>query len=271
MKTLENHTLLYDSECPLCKVYTSAFIKAQLLDHNGRKAYCNLSSDEQTFVDKKRAANEIALVDTNNKTVIYGIDSLLKVMGHSMPWIERIGNFKVVKLGLKQLYAFISYNRKVIIPSKVNPNEKLQCVPDFNHKYRYAYILFTAFITSIALFQFSKTINLISESGFWRECLIVFGQIVFQSLFILTLNSEKRLTYIGNLMTVSLVGGSILTLVLALNYIIPATEITLLVWFGLSIGFMLYEHIRRVKLLELPKYLSLTWVLYPLLVLLIIR
>ncbi len=32
MKTLENQTLLYDEDCPLCQAYTSAFVKTGILD-----------------------------------------------------------------------------------------------------------------------------------------------------------------------------------------------------------------------------------------------
>jgi len=63
MKTLQNQTLLYDKDCPLCNAYTSGFIKAKLLDQNGRKAYCDINSKDYDFVDLKRAANEIALIN----------------------------------------------------------------------------------------------------------------------------------------------------------------------------------------------------------------
>lgn len=270
MKTLKNQTLLYDKDCPLCNAYTSGFIKSNMLDTNGRKAYCDLTNDEEVFIDLKRATNEIALIDTKNKTVIYGIDSLLKVLGHSMPWIEGIGHIKPIKLVLKKLYAFISYNRKVIIPNKENKSQTLQCVPDFNYKYRYVYILFATLVTSIVLFKFSKTISVIPESNFLRESLIALGQIGFQTLFISKLKVEKQVNYIGNLMTVSLIGSLILIPVLVIHSIFSLPEIALLAWFGLTVTFMLYEHIRRVTLLELPKYLSATWVLYRVLVLMII-
>jgi hypothetical protein len=35
MKTLTNQTLLYDEDYPLCRVYTSGFIKAGMLGQNG--------------------------------------------------------------------------------------------------------------------------------------------------------------------------------------------------------------------------------------------
>lgn len=270
MKTLQNQTLLYDKDCPLCNVYTNGFIKTKMLDEYGRKPYCNLTNEEQNFIDLKRATNEIALIDTKNNTVIYGIDSLLKVLGYSMPWIERIGNIKPIKFALKKLYAFISYNRKVIIPSKEDKSQTLQCVPDFNYTYRYIYILFATIITSVVLFKFSKLIGIIPESYFLRESIIALGQIGFQTLFISKLKLEKQLNYIGNLMTVSLMGSLILLPILLINAIFILPEIVLLGWFGLTVALMLLEHIRRIKILDLPKYLSATWVLYRILILIII-
>ncbi|NRD24740.1 hypothetical protein HNV10_15915 [Winogradskyella litoriviva] len=270
MKTLPNQTLLYDKDCPLCNVYTSGFIKAKMLDNNGRKAYCDLTYEEQNFIDLKRATNEIALFDNKNKTVIYGIDSLLKVIGNSMPWVEKIGNLKPIKFGLKKLYSFISYNRKVIIPSKEDQTQTLQCVPDFNYKYRYIYILFATLITSIVLFKFGKLLNIIPESNIYREYLMALGQIGFQFLFISKLKFEKQLNYFGNLMTISLMGSLILIPVLILNSMIDIPELVLLFWFGLTVMIMLFEHIKRIKLLELPMVLTATWILYRLLVLLLI-
>ncbi|MUU79571.1 DCC1-like thiol-disulfide oxidoreductase family protein [Winogradskyella endarachnes] len=270
MKTLQNQTLLYDKDCPLCNVYTSSFIKTKMLDTNGRKAYKDLTNEEQNFIDLKRAANEIALIDNKNKTVIYGIDSLLKVIGNSMPWVEKIGNLKPIKFGLKKLYSFISYNRKVIIPSKEDLTQTLKCVPDFNYKYRYIYILFATLITSIVLFKFGKLLHIIPESNIYREGFIALGQIGFQALFISKLKFQKQLNYVGNLITVSLMGSLILIPVLILNSLLIIPEVVILTWFGLTVLFMLYEHVRRVKILELPTYLSATWILYRVLILLAI-
>ncbi|MFK7832974.1 MAG: DCC1-like thiol-disulfide oxidoreductase family protein [Winogradskyella sp.] len=270
MKTLQNQTLLYDNDCPLCNVYTSAFIKAKILDQNGRKAYSDLDRNDQQFVDLKRATNEIALMNTKNKTVIYGIDSMLKVIGHAVPWIGFVGNLKPIKFGLKKLYSFISYNRKVIIPSKEYKTETLQCVPDFSYKYRTLYILFATLVTSIVLFKFSKTISVIPESNFLRECLIAMGQIGFQTVCISKLNIQKKVNYMGHLMTISLMGSLILIPALVMHSLINLPDLALLGWFGITVTMMLYEHIRRIKLLELPTYLSATWVLYRVLVLILI-
>lgn len=270
MKTLINQTLLYDEDCPLCRVYTSGFIKVGMLDENGKKPYCQLSDEEQNFIDVNRASNEIALVNNENKTVIYGIDSLLKVIGFSFPWIETIGNLKPIKFFLKKLYSFISYNRKVIIPSKIKKEIKLQCIPDFNYQYRILYIFFATTITTIVLYKFSDSVSVLPKSTIARELILALGQIVFQGLFLIKLDKKTILNYIGNLMTVSLVGSLLLLSILILNLVDNIPEFVTLGWFGITVLLMLVEHSRRIKLLELPFYLSITWVIYRIIALIII-
>lgn len=270
MKTLQNQTLLYDEDCPLCQVYTTGFIKAKMLDENGRKSYCQLNENEQTFVDVNRASNEIALIDNENKTVLYGIDSLLKVIGFSFPLIEKIGNLKPVKLFLKKLYSFVSYNRKVIIPSKINKIVKLHCVPDFNYKYRFLFIGFAATITTIVLYNYSLLIQNLPKASMTREFIIALGQLFFQSFFLLEFDKKTILNYTGNLMTVSLMGSLLLLPMLALQTVLNIPENIILGWFAITAFIMFIEHYRRIKILELPAYLCITWVAYRIIVLLLI-
>jgi predicted DCC family thiol-disulfide oxidoreductase YuxK len=270
MKTLENQTLLYDEDCPLCQAYTTGFIKTGMLDKNGKKPFSNLTEDERNFIDFKRASNEIALVDNKNKTVIYGIDSLLKVIGNSFPWIEKVGNVPPVKYLLKKLYSFISYNRKVIIPNQNTNTTALQCVPSFNYKYRIIYILFTIVITALTLHNFSNLITNLPRGNFGKELAISLGQIVFQALFLLKIEKRNLVNYIGNLMTVSLTGALLLTPILILNQFINIPQIIILIWFAFVVLFMFMEHSRRIKILKLPTILSYTWVIYRAIVLLFI-
>lgn len=270
MKTLKNQTLLYDEDCPLCRVYTTGFITAGMLDENGKKPYCQLSEDEQSFIDVKRASNEIALVDNENKTVLYGIDSLLKVIGYSFPWMEKVGNIKPINYLLKKLYSFISYNRKVIMPSKKKTETKLECLPDFSIKYRLLYITLVTIFTAFTLFYFSELLNNLPKTTIAREFILAIGQMVFQSLFLLKKDKETLINYLGNLMTVSLLGSLILVPIICLNSIIKLPEIIILGWFACTVLIMFLEHSRRIKIVELPKHLTYTWVLYRIIALAII-
>jgi len=270
MKTLENQTLLYDEDCPLCSLYTTGFVKSGMLDENGRKSYCQLSDEEQSFVDLKRAPNEIALINNKTKTVTYGIDSLIKVVGFSFPLIEKIATVKPIHFVLKKMYSFVSYNRKVIIPGIAKEENKLECTPDFNYKYRFIFIGFALTITSLVLFGYSNLIPILPKSNIIREIILAFGQIVFQSLFLLKFDKKTIINYTGNLMTVSLMGSLILVPVLILNQFINLPEMFVLGWFGITVLIMCAEHFRRVKVLKLPFYLSYTWILYRILALLFI-
>ncbi|NRT15018.1 putative DCC family thiol-disulfide oxidoreductase YuxK [Flavobacterium sp. 28A] len=270
MKTLDNHTLLYDEECPMCNMYTSTFIKANMLDNQGRKPFVNITTEEENYIDLERAKNEIALVDKVNQKVYYGIDSLLKVIGNSFPWMEKIGNWKPINYFLKKLYKFISYNRKVIVPSKTKAEHKINCIPDFNTKYRLFYIAFATLFTALVLFQYAELIVFLPKGTFVRELLLAVGQIGFQAIFTQKLDKQKQLNYIGNLVTVSIIGSLLLLPILILNSYFDLNDYFILGWFGLTVNFMIYEHYRRISLLELPKYLTLTWILYRIIALVII-
>jgi len=244
MKTLENQTLLYDEDCPLCRVYTSGFIKAGMLDENGKKPYCQLSDEEQNFIDVKRASNEIALVDNQNKTVIYGIDSLLKVIGFSFPWMEKIGNLKPIKYFLKKLYSFISYNRKVIIPSKIKKEIKLQCVPDFNFKYRILYILFAAITSSFLINKFNISFIFSKTIIFTAVLLLI------QSILLFKFSKEIKLIYLGNFATSILFGSLLLLPIIILKSFLNLPEIINQIYFYIIISITIIDIVRRIQIIK---------------------
>ncbi len=270
MKTLENQTLLYDEDCPMCNVYTAGFIKAGMMDKNGRKPFVAITEAEQEYVDIQRATNEIALVNHHNKTVIYGIDSLLTIVGHSFPWMKKIGTTEPIYFLLKKLYKFISYNRKVIIPSREKENTTLQCVPDFNFTYRYLYLVFATVITVLTLYKCASILTLLPKASMSREIALATGQIVFQLAFLSRNDYKTNLNYVGNLLTVSLMGALILLPMIIVNQFITVPQLLILGWFGMTVLLMVVEHYRRVKILQLPHYLTATWIAYRILALLII-
>lgn len=270
MKTLENQTLLYDEDCPMCTIYTSGFIKTGMLDENGRKPFINLTQEEQNYVDLKRATNEIALVDTKNRTVIYGIDSLLKVIGNSFPLIEKIGTTKPINYSLKKLYKFISYNRKVIVPSIEKENNNLKCIPDFNYKYRTIYLVIALFITVLVLYKCAHIISILPKSNIYREISLAVGQVLFQIMFLARRDLKTIINYIGNLLTISLFGSLILLPLIILNSIVNLPQTAILGWFAITVILMIFEHYKRIKILKLPNYLTLTWIIYRVIALIII-
>lgn len=266
MKTLKHQTLIYDDDCPLCQGYTSYFIKTGMLDTEGRTAYSDYAKSNYATINMHRAANEIALVDHKSKTVTYGIDSLLKVLGHNFPWISTIGNIKVVRIGLNWLYSFISYNRKVIIPNRQDSTNKVECNPSFNYSFRTQFMIFSVVITTYILNTYSNFLP-VSFTSLTNEAVIIIGQLLFQGLFLIRHDLKTLVNYFGHLMTVSLMGSLLLAPILFLSSLIDIGNSLPTIWFGMTVLLMFLEHARRVKLLQLPKYLSYTWFLYRLILL----
>lgn len=190
MKTLQNHTLIYDNKCPMCNIYSNGFIKSGMLDESGREAFTELSLRNSNLIDFNRAKNEIALVDHSQNKVIYGLDSLLLIIGNSFPLLEKIARIKPLYWFFKKLYSFVSYNRKQIIPS-AKDNSAEACVPDFNLKYRLFYITFVVLFSSYVLSIFSAQLGLNLNRNFGREFVICLGQIIWQTVFLKHYLKEK--------------------------------------------------------------------------------
>lgn len=270
MKTLSQHTIIYDDECPLCDLYTSTFLKTGMLDEQGREKFTTIiKCSTTTSVDWNRARNEIALLNRKDNSVVYGVDSLMTILGYQRSVLKSLFHNRVFHYLMQQFYFFISYNRKVIVPAAVF-EARNSCTPDLKLSYRWAYIIFSWIITSLVLVAYSKPLApFISPAHYLREFMICGGQMIFQGSILLLIGKEKWIHYVGNLMTVALAGALLLCIALLFTPVIQS-PLFYGIYFMIVVGLMFFEHARRVKILELPSWLSATWVLYRIFVLLII-
>ncbi|WP_412466489.1 DUF393 domain-containing protein [Pedobacter sp. KLB.chiD] len=268
MKTLKNHVILFDNECPMCYAYTKAFVKTGMLSENGREAYQEMPSNLCPLVNHQRAANEIALVNTETGEVTYGIKSLFKIIAHAMPFFKPLFLFSPFIYLMQKLYAFISYNRKVIIPVAIKENS-LQ--PTFKRHYRIAFLTFTWIVTAYILTGYAHLLTgFVPPGGKYREYLICGGQLFFQGTIIRFYKKEKLWDYLGNMMTISFAGSLLLLPVIVLARYIDFEPLFFLLCFLMVAGLMFLEHIRRSKVLKLGWVMSITWALYRLIVLALI-
>jgi len=270
MKSLKNHLILFDAECPMCRLYTRGFTSAGMLDPTGAQPYQHMPQEICPYVDLQRAVNEIALVDTITGEVTYGIHSLFKVLANAIPVFGGLFAMKPFIWLMAKVYAFISYNRKVIIPAEITEsNAVLQ--PAFKLKYRIAYLIFSWFTVSYILRYYAGLMEGMVPAGTeWREYLICGGQVLFQGVMISLVNREKNWDYLGNMMTISFAGALILlpALLIAQLYAFPALFYTL--YFLVVAGLMFMEHFRRMGILKLGYIPTLSWLLYRIIVLLMI-
>lgn len=265
MKALNNHLILFDEECPMCHLYTKGFVKAGMLELNGRVAYQHMPAHVCPLVDRQRAANEIALVNTENGEVTYGINSLFKIIGHAMPVFKPLFAFGPFLFIMAKLYALVSYNRKIIIPA----NTKFNSVqPSFKLHYRIAYLLLTWFVTAYILTAYAHLLsNYVPLGSAYREYFICGGQILFQGIIISFYRKEKLWDYLGNMMTISFAGSILLTLGLLAHQLFNVHPALYVLYFLFVAGLMFLEHIRRSKLLQLGWIMSVTWAVYRLIIL----
>ncbi len=267
MKTLKNYSLVYDENCPLCRAYSQTFVNAGILEKKGRKSYQTMSGETCTLLDLKRAKNEIALINNSTGEVTYGIDSIITMVVRGLPFLKPTLTFAPIYSLLKRAYAFISYNRKIIMPTTEGSDT---CIPDFNLKYRLSFLVFSWLITSLVLTNYSLHLTTLPPTNMLREFLICGGQIVFQMLMLWFIPFEKRMNYLGNMMTVSLAGSILLLIGIGLGNLFSFGTEFYLIFFIVTVLMMFFEHIRRCKLLHLNSIPTLTWTIYRMIILLIL-
>lgn len=265
MRTLKDHLILYDAECPMCNLYTGAFVKSGMLDSDGRAAYQSAHTSCPQ-IDLQRAVNEIALVNRQTGEVVYGVKSLFTIIAHAFPICKPLFASRIFSAAMSRLYAFISYNRRVIIPSQED-TASFAVQPSFKKGYRIAYLIVTWFITATVYSCYSDAISLYTlRSGFFNELAFYGGQLLLQAVVLLYIEKRAIWNYLGHLMTISLAGSLLLIPVLLLykaNYI--SENLSFLCSIVVAV-LMLAEHNCRVHLLGLGSLLSVTWVFYRILI-----
>lgn len=238
MKTLQDNLILFDAECPMCQLYTKAFVSTGLLEKNGRIAYQEYPAQACPTLDWQRAVNEIALINQKTGEVSYGIESLLRICSVAMPALKPLFQFKPFIWLMAKLYAFVSYNRRVIIPAPLESGS-FQFQPSFKKHYRIAYLIFSWFITAFVLSAYGKQmIEILPKGHIYREYIICGGQIIFQAFNMFFYKREKLWDYLGNLMTVSLAGALLLLPILIIGKWINFGSYFYLIWFLIVVSLM---------------------------------
>lgn len=266
----QQHKLLIDEDCPMCRLYGKCFVKFNLMDKNSISSYQTIPSIES--IDMQKAKNEIALYDATTNKTLYGVDSLFKILTHNNSALNSLLNLKFIKIIASLSYKFISYNRKVIYPVADSGPAIRSCVPDVNLRYRWAFIIMVAICTALILNQF--TTYLLApygiEGSLCIEFMVCFGQILWQAVVVNTLFKEKTINYLGNMSTVSLIGGLMLLPLLTAASLVSLPPFVFIMYFASVVTGMLLEHIRRCKLLDLSLSMTLSWVTYRIVALILI-
>jgi len=144
---------LYDDCCPLCKGYTAVFTGLGWADRAG---FSTIGDDTLADLDLDRARHFIPLHDPATRTVLYGMDGILTVVGARVPLLERVGRTRPVRAALEAFYSVVTYNRRHIVAS-APPATGFDCAPDHHRLPVVTYVL-GAIAVAVAL---AITANLI--------------------------------------------------------------------------------------------------------------
>jgi len=269
---LSHKKLLIDQHCPMCKIYGKCFVKLKFLDRQAISPYQTIGKQYTRHINMNRARNEIAFYDYETMKTLYGLDAMIEIVSQGKAGVHRFLHSKLIYGILLMLYRFISYNRKVIYPSKPLLGDRV-CEPDVNLKYRTAYIIFSILFTGLVLNQFVQVISLHFgyEHIWYIEYLVALGQIPWQLAVVMMLKKKAKVwDYLGNMVTVSNIGALLLVPIILFYQYFLVSPFLIIAWFMLVVVFMFVEHIRRCHLIDLPWMMSFSWVLYRVLVLLLI-
>jgi len=258
--------LLYDEGCPLCNWYTKAFVKHDFISNETRLPYSQAVLENKLQFNHELAKNKIALVNAENNETLYGIDSLLYILGTKMPWIQKIGQWEPIHFLLVQIYSFISFNRKAIAPVHVCETN-CSCDPSVSYFWRIIYILFATSIIHFSVgYYFFQFLNAHLVENPVPDFILFGSQFVFQFASFRLLKQRDFYTYAGHLTTVSLIGallligiGLVLTLLqnLGINIGLLAP-----LGFGVVLTAMFLIHYTRIKKLGFSGYLTLSWIIF---------
>lgn len=259
--------ILYDDDCPACSAYTAGFVKVRILSPEGRKKFSEAGIDFISKVDKNRARHEIALLDLNQGKTFYGLNSLLWLMFRNNKFLYSVfTSFPLYQI-LYFVYKIISYNRRVISPTKDYFNPGV-CAPDFHSIWRLVFVLLSGLVTTAVALPFFLNgpvqslhkISIAEFSGLW------FFSVCVQGLYAATTTKTgaaktRIIEYAGQSGLISLIGSFMLAPALLFPSEL-ANPLTFTIWFGSSYALMLILHIKRMKTLKFHYSVTIVWILF---------
>lgn len=248
--------IIYDGSCPMCRLYTKGMVAT---DNSG--LLTRISNDQLregaaflNRIDGQRARYEIPLVDLDGGETLYGVDTWTYAFGQPNRRIEKLLSVRWFRMILEKLYAFISYNRRIIITSAPGRWQLLDLQPEFRLGYRLAFVLMVLGLVSGLHYA------VVGSFG-WSVFALLGGQLSVVSLYLWLTNRfqflETLLDYVGHLAMSLLLGGIVMAVGLAFHW-----SISVLIGGALAIT----QHFIRTYRLGLNPWISASFTLFYLLI-----
>jgi hypothetical protein len=241
--------LLYDDYCPLCSWYSGLFVKFGLLSPENRIPFSKAAIEILTSIDIQRGRDEIPFFDRNTGVTLYGIDTLLEILGQKAPFVKSIGNFKPAKWSLQRLYKLISYNRKVIVAKKCGTG-RFDCSPAFNCFYRVLFMTICLLFISIMLWPLH--VCLFRHLAIYQ---LTFVQLEAAHLSFVSINciiaafltKRQSVEYLGQVNMLALIAILLLTPLIITSSLIVINQFLIIFFLLFLAAFVIKEYFRRMK------------------------
>jgi predicted DCC family thiol-disulfide oxidoreductase YuxK len=257
--------LFYDEKCPFCVWYSGILVRYHFLNVEDRVSYQLEAKKYNNRIDLEKATTKIACYDETEQTVYYGVDSLIFILSSRLPNLMRIAKFQPVYWILTQLYSFISYNRKIIFPSK--DQISCACTPQKNWFWRILFIGVLIFVTSLLVQSFFNRWFAYSMNNHpFPDWSLLILQLFFQGTFFALFKQTNLYDYLGHLTFVSFVGSLFLAVMgIGLHWL--TEPMPGLIWlapvaYGIVFWFMFTMHQKRLKHMQWNQNLSYTWLVF---------
>jgi predicted DCC family thiol-disulfide oxidoreductase YuxK len=198
MATLSDKVIIFDDSCPMCRLYTKAFVKLDLLKSENRVGFANLESTILAQIDVDRARHEIPLFDKRTGETVYGLDALCLILASRCPWLSPFLNSRWTRAMLFPVYQIITFNRRVM--AGCGPKPGFDCTPDFNLFYRVLYFAVGLLLSGVLF----TAVGLASGIGLLANYMFAAVALLLVGIGMARLSDVERWDYLGNLMTITL-------------------------------------------------------------------
>lgn len=146
MVNKKRYSIVFDDQCGVCNLGAKSMRKAGIMQPEQTIALSGFNKNDLACnVDPSRACDEMAVIDLQDLSVVYGVKGWAQVIGEKKPQIGAFLEQPIVVKLLTPGYKLFAFNRRLIAPLK---STKLTCEPSLNKFYR---LLFLSVIAIIGL------------------------------------------------------------------------------------------------------------------------
>lgn len=246
---MNNNILVYDDNCPICSWYSGLFVKTGLLNKEGREPFSRLQPQLLAMIDFDKARNEIPLLDRDTGRVLYGVDSLLAILGQRFHCLQGLSRIAPLYWLVKKMYKLVSFNRKVIVARKCGPG-LIDCSPGTSYFYRVFFMVMGFLFNTAMLFPLHEVV--FSPLSYYHLSLTElqaahFSLAACNCVLATRFSKEKAVEYLGQVNMLALLVVLLLLPLWLIGSVLGTAEWMITLYLSAETVFIFREYLRRME------------------------